>query len=85
MIDSLSTDGAVREPRVEGVSPSNRGQDARDTMGHSRTTPAVAIDIQALLNRHHRDRILVLDEYTIARNHRMCVDRRIGYLYRSYL
>jgi hypothetical protein len=31
--------GAVREPRVEGVPPSNRGQDARDTQGAVRELP----------------------------------------------
>jgi hypothetical protein len=31
--------GAVREPRVEGVPPSNRGQDARDTQGAVREPP----------------------------------------------
>jgi 5-methyltetrahydrofolate corrinoid/iron sulfur protein methyltransferase len=31
--------GSVREPRVEGVPPSNRGQDARDTQGAVREPP----------------------------------------------
>jgi hypothetical protein len=34
--------GAVREPRVEGVPPSNRGQDARDTQGAVREPPLQA-------------------------------------------
>jgi hypothetical protein len=33
--------GAVRKHRVEGVPPSNRGLDARDTRGGSRTDPTI--------------------------------------------